>query len=495
MAKDEEQASVLSRSVSQTPRARFAQAHDINTKVIGLMLLGALGIAASVGPNLGLALIALLVLLVGLTLLWRPTEPPVLVFIFAYQWLEASLSTFYANYRGVPIDLTSALRGDMGLSTILSLIGLLSLAIGMRLGAGAPRIADFARIREQAERIPQRAWLYLYGGAYAVSFVAVALAHAVPGLSQPLLAFTGFKWAAYIAFTYVTFSRPGTNKIIWLVVFALEFVSALGNYFSSFKFVLIFTFLSLAFAGVRLSPARLLMLAICGLSTVFAGILWTAVKPEYRPYLSGGSAAQVVTVGYGERLARLGELVAGIDQARFRRATDELVNRIAYVDIFGLAVTYVPHYAPHTGGAVLGDSVARPFMPRLLFPSKPPIDESALTRQYTGVNFAGAREGTQVSMGYMADSYVDFGSFGMMGVIVLIGVALGVIHRWLLRNGSTAGLVGAGLSGAILLLTASSLGNSSAKLVGGVFAAVLMAWMVKGMLSQFLRSKIASRSR
>jgi hypothetical protein len=227
--------------------------------------------------------------------------------------------------------------------------------------------------------------------------------------------------------------------------------------------------------------------------TVVSGILWTAIKPEYRAYVSGGASAQVVTVGYGERLGHLAELVANVDQERFRNATADLVRRIAYVEILGVATTYVPQVAPHAGGAILGEALARPFMPRILFPSKPPIDESALTRQYTGVPFAGASQGTQVSMGYMADSYVDFGRWGMMAAIGLIGFALGMAHRWLLRNGPTAGLVGAGLSGAILLLTASSLGNSSAKLFGGVLVAVLMAWVFKGVLRQFLLPRIARR--
>ena len=108
------------------------------------------------GTNTLLALLATIVLQWGLWLLWRPGESPILLFIFCYQWLQASTTIFLANWRGIDINLTAVSAGwgsykvygvDIWLATLLSLLGLVALALGMRLGAGPqrPQIAALVR--------------------------------------------------------------------------------------------------------------------------------------------------------------------------------------------------------------------------------------------------------------------------------------------------------------------------------------------------------------
>ena len=99
---------------------------------------------AGLGPNVVLAAAALIVLLVGLALLWRPGETPVLLFLFAFPWLQASVSIFHANWLGVPVAEHSPFPADMQAAILLTLAGLLTVAVGMRLGAGAWRSQDAA---------------------------------------------------------------------------------------------------------------------------------------------------------------------------------------------------------------------------------------------------------------------------------------------------------------------------------------------------------------
>lgn len=97
-----------------------------------------------------------------------------------------------------------------------------------------------------------------------------------------------------------------------------------------------------------------------------------------------------------------------------------------------------------------------------------------MSRQYTGMVLAGYSEGTQISMGYIADSYIDFGEIGMMGVILLFGCFMGFTYRWLIARPNGYGLLGYGLATATLI-QASSIGVSSAKMVGGITVCVLVA--------------------
>ena len=152
--------------------------------------------------------------------------------------------------------------------------------------------------------------------------------------------------------------------------------------------------------------------------------MWTAVKGEYRIFVSGGQAAQIVTVDYTTRLAKLYELVANLDLDALANAADQLLRRMTYVEFFSVVLVYVPANLPHTLGAILWDAIIRPFMPRLLFVDKDEIDDTARTNLYTG-GLAGSSEGTSISLGYIAEAYIDFGTFGMFAALVAIGLFYG----------------------------------------------------------------------
>ena len=140
------------------------------------------------------------------------------------------------------------------------------------------------------------------------------------------------------------------------------------------------------------------------------GIVWSAIKGEYRAYVSGGEHAQIVTVGFGDRMAKLGELVSALDREALADGADRLVKRITYVEFFGAVLLYVPAVAPHEDGAIWWDAIIRPFMPRLFFPDKGIIDDSERTNKYTGLGVSGSDVGTSISIGYFGEAYIDFGA-------------------------------------------------------------------------------------
>ena len=192
---------------------------------------------AGLGPNVMLAAIALIVLLVGLALLWRPGESPVLLFLFAFPWLQASVSIFHANWFGVTVAELSTFTGDLQTAILLSLAGLLTVAVGMRLGAGAWRWQDAADASMQARTIGFDRWLRLYLVAWVVSFAALTFAWVVPGLSQPMLALASLKWAFYFMLAYRAFIGARRERSVLALVFLVELVSAIGGYFADFKTV------------------------------------------------------------------------------------------------------------------------------------------------------------------------------------------------------------------------------------------------------------------
>lgn len=429
------------------------------------------------GPNMPLAGGSLLVLLLGCALLWRPGETPILLYAFAIQWLEASLAIFYANLFGENIDWASTYGANMQFATALSLVGLLVLAVGMRLAAGPPRAIDAHIARTQAVRIPQQTWFALYIAAFLVATCAQMLAREIPGLSQPLLVLANFKWAAFVILTYVSFVRLDAKRKLWLIVFLTELFLSIGGYFSSFKFVFIYTFIGVVAAGIRFSFSQILGLAALGAVAVFFGTAWTAIKVDYRAFVSGGETAQIVTVDRIQQVGIIIELLSDLDASGLQDGLDRLARRVTYVEFFGVATNYVPRVAPYEEGALWLDAITRPFMPRLFFPDKEIIDESALTNKYTRLSVAGAMQGTQISIGYLGESYIDFGPYGMMAALFALGLFLGRIYAWLVKGRNSRGVLGMGLA-SMLLIPVGAIGNSSAKMFGSIVVSLLVVWLL-----------------
>lgn len=428
------------------------------------------------GPNALIALFAIAVLVIGIWLLWRPGESPILLYIFAYQWLQASVKIFQGNFYGMTLNDLPEFNGDFEMATLLSLIGLIMLAAGMRLGAGRWRAASGDMARALALRHKPEKWFRWYAVASVVSAVAKTLTSAVPGLAQPLLVVANLKWAFFFMLTYAVFVRPAETKKLWLIAFCVEFLLGFGGFFSEFKTVIIFSLLGIVAAGSRFTAGRVLLVGMLVAFTLVLAAFWTAVKTDYRSYVSGGQAAQVVEVDYIESVQKLVELSQNLDPETLLVATGLFLDRFSYIEYFGATLLVVPEQVPHTYGELWLDAVIRPFMPRLLFPDKSFIHDSDRTRQYTGIMVADAESGTSIGIGYMGESYIDFGIAGMMVIIFVFGFLLGRIDRWLVNGDRSRGLLGISLAAAVLI-QAALLESSITKVFGGLVVTLLVVWL------------------
>jgi hypothetical protein len=436
-----------------------------------LPVAAALLVVGGIGPHPVLALMAIVVLVAGCTLLWRPGESPILLFTFAYPWLQASAAIFHANWLGVDIGAYSTVPGDMQNASILSLLGTLTLAVGMRLGAGPRQHMQNLAAHDTAASQPMKRWGQLYAVAWVVSLIAMSSAWVAPGLSQPMLALATLRWAFFFMLAFAHFVRD--RGLLFPFVFLLELATSIGGYFSDFKTVFFVTLFAML-ARSRISLRAQLSAGVLAVLTGTFGVLWTAVKTEYRVFASGGHAEQVVTVDYAARLGKLYELIAKLDFQALPEAADQLLRRVAYVEFFGAVLVYVPANLPHTAGAIFWDAIVRPFMPRILFPDKDVIDDTARTNFYTG-GLAGTSEGTSISLGYVAEAYIDFGMLGMFGALLVVGVFFGVIYRILTRWRRSRGLLGMAMATAVLT-SAGALESSITKTFGSVITSLLVAW-------------------
>ena len=132
-----------------------------------------------------------------------------------------------------------------------------------------------------------------------------------------------------------------------------------------------------------------------------------------------------------------------------------------------------------------GGAVSLSPMPRILFPNKSAVNDSTLTNHYTGLEMAGYQQGTSISMGYMADAYIDFGPFLMFVLIAALGLFLGYFYRWLLVRPGAEAVLGSVLA-PFALMQANDLGTSVLKLIPALILSIIPCWAVLKVLGKRL---------
>lgn len=440
--------------------------------LVVLVIAVAILLLFGIGSNFQLTALSSVVLLCGFSLLWRPGETPVLLFIFIYHWLQGSIYLFYSAISDTPLGEISEFTSSLDVTIMLTLLGAIFFAAGMRFGAGRQDERSIALCWKSVLQTTQLFWFLVYLGSWVTAVLVLALTALSPGLEQPLLAVANARWAAYFAFTMSSFANPRANKLLWMLVFVFEIASSLGGFFSSFKQVFIFSFFGIVAAATRITVPRALLLTGLTSVAILFGLVWTAVKPAYRAYVSAGETTQSVEVGRSAALEKLFALTAELSTAQLDAAGRQLVSRFAEIEIFGAAIDHVPRYVPHANGEIWYDAITRFLMPRILFPGKEIIDDSALTNIYTGLRVAGREQGTQISMGFYADSYIDFGPVGMMLALLVFGYLAGWIYRWLAYSHKGLGLIGTAFA-TVTLDRLESVGFSSAKVLPGLIISLV----------------------
>lgn len=419
---------------------------------------------------------AVLVLPILIVLLWRRGEVPILIFAATFQWLQVSAKIFQANLVGAPVA-TLGLTPTVEKAIWLGLLALIVLALGMRL---ALRGLDGTRSEEaeaEALQIPLSRAVTFYLVCAVLAIFARGVAWASPGLTQPLLAVEGIKWIGFFVLGYVVLMQR-RGFVLFGAIVAFEFIQGIG-FFSGFKDVLFVSALVVFTVYHRLG-GKAVGFGLAG----FAGLLilgaaWTSIKAEYREFLNQGSRQQETVVSREDQIDRLTQLVGGLSWDDVTYSIYPLLNRVAYVDFFAATMDYVPGVLPHERGRVWGDALQN-LVPRLLYPAKPVLaSDSEHTSYYTGIQMASGGEGTSISLGYVADSYIDYGPVWMYVPIFIIGLLWGLMYRFFLLRAESA-LLGFGFAMAVLLV-AYQYEIAAIKLVAGI----VVKFIVLGLVLRF----------
>ncbi len=413
---------------------------------------------------------------------WSPGQYPILLFILGMQWLQVTMKIFHANAIGEPVE-NLFVSSSITQAIWYSMAGLFVLALGMRAGAGvrSHTVQTFNRMNEFSLR---QLW-YAYLISMLAGILLKAIVFAIPQLTQILLPLLNIRWVFFLLlFTSVLLKRKGYQMIFIAVAF--EVIIGFTGYFSQFKtvfyYLLVGYFAIRPHIGKREAILGSLMLSLVLLLSLF----WTSVKVDYRDFLNQGTGQQTVNRTVEERFSWLGNAVFDDNQSSIGDSAEKLASRIAYTDFFGYTILWVPSRVDYQYGAVWGAALRHIFQPRLLFPDKPRLpSDSEQTMQFTGQLLASGEQGTSISIGYMGESYIDFGFPGMLIPIFIVGLLYGFIYRYFILRENGNGI--ASVLVVVCLMSVIQLEMHSVKLLGSVVMTfIVYALSLKYLVPLFL---------
>jgi hypothetical protein len=402
-------------------------------------------------------------------LLWRNGEPPVLLFACAFQWLQAFAPVVSADLEGLTLE--ELFDGpELTEAAWLSLIGVLVVAIGMHLAIRNFRGYRQEKISGIAHQLSRRKLFRAYLIGQVVAAAIVTVAPHLGGLRQVLLATVNLKWVPlfFLCWTTIQCRKPLGYMAIAV---GLEIVIGFSGYFSGFKFVLFLLMIVIPGAASfrRNLPVASLSIVVC--LTLGLVMFWQAVKVDYRNYLNNGTGMQSVNMSIAKRLQYLAMAATSIKLDSLHKGLISGVNRLGYIHYFAYSIRNVPSSVPHQNGGLWIGAIQHTLMPRILFPNKPVIDASARTQEYTGLYTPGRDRGTSISIGFIGESYIDFGRFWMFAPLLILGFVFGSVYRYF-ASMRAAPLLGMAMATTVLMIYALHIELSNIGLVGGLVMAI-----------------------
>ena len=367
-------------------------------------------------------------------LFWKENTPPIIITGLFFQWLSVSVGYIYIAFS--KFEMTDLLwRPDYSLEQIntafwLSLTGLLFFALGIRVGIRNIYPINISDSVIQKYSINKVIIFYLLFSFFSDALFK-SIRFSVPGLAQPLNALLYLKWTLLFLLIYISVSKKERVVLVSIILF-VEVIIGFTGYFSVFKDILIIVFIIwLTFNKVE-KTKQIVFILLFSVFLFSIGALWSYVKVDYRTFLSGGERTQSVTVSKEDALKELMRLSSQVNFEKYQVGIKNLVKRLFFLEYFSATINHIPEKKPFSDGEIWANAIKHILMPRFLFPNKKSIDDSEQTMKLTGIRLANANQGTSISIGYIAESYADFGSFFMFIPIFLLGFLIGLFYKYLL---------------------------------------------------------------
>jgi hypothetical protein len=375
--------------------------------------------------------ICLSTLLIIIRLLWRPFVPGIFLFCMLYQWMQVFATVAFATFMGETVNFRSPHNGT---AILCGLVGVVVVSYAMSLMLNRFKGISLQELKSSSRFISPRKVLILYIILYFFAGFVQRRAFGLAGLTQILYSLYQLKWVFYMLYAYLMLLGLA-NKRHFVLIFFFEFFSGFYSYFSNFKDPLYYFLIVYITFVTEFDMKKFIRLFALSVVLAVMFIMWTHIKGSYREFLRGAEQQQVVNVTQEQAFGKLQELVTnGMSKEDIELAIAQSIFRVEYTYHFALTMDRVPALLPHEYGGMMLGSLLFVTTPRFLNPNKGMFDASAKTRKYTGINYAGADVGVSISLGYFTEAYIDFGYIGMFVPLFLIGLFVGYVFLFFVKE-------------------------------------------------------------
>ncbi len=370
---------------------------------------------------------------IGSYYLQQPYKPSVFTIIFIYHFLQIISGVWQATYLANDIDYRS---DNMGIATIISLIGLLIMCLPVIYYQNKIPKLNLETLKKYADKLSINKTYYAYVIVFFVTGSLNGIRFLLPGYTQFIISIVNLKWFFFILFGFLCLLKNKRKREFYFFI-ALEFVLGFYSFFSDFKTVLFFVAVLYLSLLSRITIKKMAIASTIAIIGFLGATIWTTIKVDYRIFLNQGSVSQSVEVSQNEALSKLYEITNTKGTKVTSSATEKFLDRLQGTFHLAKTMDRVPDIIPYKLGNNWGETFAYVFTPRLFNPNKAQMNSSEKASKYTGIQYAGREQGTAFSLGYFADSYIDFGLLGMLLPLFLIGLLFGFTYFYFLRNPSS----------------------------------------------------------
>jgi hypothetical protein len=351
--------------------------------------------------------------------------PPVILFLFFFQWFFNQGQLVQALRTGQSLSAIYVPANTIETVFYLGMIGTALFFLGVYIFFRKLKPHSLQEFRRLVLQMNVNRLLTLYLLTYPMLTLAVIMSQIVPGLAQPLVMLSYFKWSVFFLF-FIAVPIHNKYKIPLIVIILFEFASGFGVFWASFKDVVYIAFVSYWMFYFRGNVLLRWTLPVIILLMVYLGSIWSTIKQDYRNFLTKAPKAQI-TLSRQQTLDKFTEMVSSVSEEDLNAGFDALIVRMSWIGAFNKVYNRVPARVPHEDGQLWAAAVTRPFLPRLFFPNKTRLTDSQELNYYSGLNVD--EKNTSISLSTIAGSYVDYGDWGMHVPLFLFGLFFGWIYR------------------------------------------------------------------
>lgn len=398
-----------------------------------LAVVGYLGYCLLLTPNFFVTIPVALFPLFAFRLLWIDKQTNVLFWGMMMQWLSSATQLLYCNF--LRITLEERVKDDsfpahtMEDATTYSMIGLYFFTLGLYLVVKKIRHQPLDSILSFYN--PKNI-LFLYVGVSTTIFLTSSIIWRFPSVVQYFYFFFFIKWGFFVVTFYIIHkTAPSLRSLLYSVV-AVEVILSFASFFAgNFLNIASFIVLCLILLQPKLNIRAYIFILGGVIGLLHLLILWSAIKGEYRRFVSAGQSTQSIQVSRSEANDKLTNLITNVSDEQYDKGIVTLVDRLGYIQFFAATLDYVPKTVPHQNGEIYLSAVQHYLVPRFINPNKKVLDDSKHTQEFTGIGVSGAESATSFSLGYIADAYIDFGPIYMHVILFVFGALFGFFYKFL----------------------------------------------------------------